>query len=101
MRGGDTLRLFKYLGKHPVIPETQLLRNLSDGQCSREQQLLRPLHTDVGQIGQEIHSDLTFEQLADILGAKVEFLRQNAQTDIFAQMLLQIQQPSKIPFLES
>lgn len=47
-------------------------------------------HADVGQIGEEIHADLAFEQLTDILCAEVKFVGEHPEADVLGQMRLQI-----------
>ena len=46
--------------------------------------------TSVEVDGQEIHADLAFEQLADVLGIQMELLCQHRQAELLRQMLLQI-----------
>ena len=88
--GGDALGLFEYLGEHAVIPIARLFRHLCNGKRGGKQQLFCLIHTDIGQVSQEIHPNLTFEQLADILGIQMELFSQNRETDFLRQMLLEI-----------
>lgn len=88
--GRDALGFFEHLGEHPVIPVAGLLRHLRNGQGGGEQLFFCLFHADAGQVGQKIHPDLAFEQLADVLGIQMELLCQHRQAELLRQMLLQI-----------